>query len=206
MLRHSRRVLLVLILGLIVLQSPAKTHAASCRLIFRVTLARDVAKSGASGRLLVFMTNSKQEQERLSASFAPGSTWFAATEVEYFGPGSTVEIDPDRVAFPHPFSQAPPDSYQFMALLDPDHTYVYSGQNGGDLTSHVIKIENLNPADAPPVQLTLDRVTPGSPKLVDTESVKLVEIQSPLLTAFWGRPITMRAGVVLITNVSEAAR
>ena len=197
MLRHSTRLVLVLILGLIVLQSPARTHAASGKLIFRVTLARDVTKSGTSGRLLVFMTNSKQEQQQLSTGFVPGSTWIAATEIEHFAPGSTVELDPYRVAFPHPFSQAPPDTYQFMALLDRDHTYAYSGQDGGDLTSHVIKIENLNPADAPPVQLTLDRVTPGSAKLVDTESVKLVEIQSPLLTAFWGRPITMRAGVVL---------
>ena len=35
------------------------------------------------------------------------------------------------------------------------------------------------------------------PKPVDTETIKLVEFVSPMLSKFWGRPITMRAGVVL---------
>src|SRR4029450_7205659 len=55
----------------------------------------------------------------------------------------------------------------------------------------------LKPADAKPIELTLTRSTPSRFKPADTENVKLVEFQSPMLTKFWGRAITMRAGVVL---------
>ena len=47
-----------------------------------------------------------------------------------------------------------------MALLDPDHSYAYHGEDEGDLTSAVVKVENLNPADAKPIELTLTRSTP----------------------------------------------
>ncbi|HZS08695.1 MAG TPA: alpha/beta hydrolase [Blastocatellia bacterium] len=143
------------------------------------------------------MTDSPQPRETLNIGFVPGSTWVAAMEVDHFAPGSTVELDPDRKAYPKPFSQAKPGTYQIMALLDPNHTYSYHGQDEGDLSSAVVKVENLNPAAHAPVELTLSRVTPARFKPTDTENVKLVEFQSPMLTAFHGRAITMRAGVVL---------
>src|SRR5437868_4253737 len=178
-------------------------HAAAGRLIFRVTLAPSVARGAVSGRLLVLMVEAQRDLQQINVGFVPGSTWITGMEIESFSPGSTIEIDPDRLAFPHPFSQAKHGTYQFMGLLDPDHTYAYHGLDGGDLTSRVAKIENMNPADTPPVQLTIDRITPGRPKPQDTESTKLVEMQSGLLTAFWGRPITIRAGVVLPPSYSK---
>jgi hypothetical protein len=65
----------------------------------------------------------------------PASTWIVATEVEHFAPGSTIEYDPDLKAYPNPISQAKPGTYQVMALLDPDDTYAYHGEDEGNLTS-----------------------------------------------------------------------
>ena len=82
-----------------------------------------------------------------------------------------------------------------MALLDRNHTYSYHGEDGGDLYGAVVTVR-LDPGHAHPVALTLD--TPSRdwfPK--DTHSIKKVEFLSPALTAFWGRPIVMRAGIVL---------
>ena len=94
-----------------------------------------------------------------------------------------------------------------MALLDPDHSYARSAQDGGDLYSAVVTVRGINPADTAPVKLSITKLTPMRPKLVDTDTVKLVEFVSPMLSKFWGRPITMRAGVVLppdyATNVSK---
>jgi S-formylglutathione hydrolase FrmB len=164
---------------------------------FRVTLSKGLAPKGASGRLLLLMTGAAREMQTIEMGFIPGSTWVAATEVEYLAPDATVEFDPNMKAYPRPFSQAKPGTYQVMALLDPNHSYAYHGEDEGDLTSAVVKVENLNPADAKPIELTLTRSTPARFKPADTENVKLVEFQSPMLTKFWGRAITMRAGVVL---------
>ena len=188
---------LPLILGLILLNTVAQEVKPASPLQFRIRLAGELAVKATGGRLFVFMTDTPQPRENLSTGFVPGSTWIAAQEITHLAPDMTVLFDPDKLAAPNRFSQAKPGNYQIMALLDTDHTFAYNGQNENDLLSAVIKVENLNPADTSPIEVTLSRRPPSRPKPKDTESVKLVEFQSPALTRFWGRPILMRAGVVL---------
>jgi enterochelin esterase-like enzyme len=186
---------LLLLDGATIAAQTLPAHRAQLR--FRITLAKEVAPQATSGRLFVLMTDAQQPRENLSAGFVPGATWLAAMEVDSIAPGQTIEFDPDVKAYPRPFSQAAPGTYQVMALLDPNHSYAYHGQDAGDLFSSVIKVENLNPADTAPIELNLNRVTEARLKTADTENIKLAEFQSAMLTNFWGRPIKMRAGVVL---------
>lgn len=171
--------------------------AAPGPLRFQITLSPTLSPTPLKGRLLVFLSNDPKPQSRLGGGFSPTGTWIAAHEIPLLKPGEPVLLNPDLNAFPIPFSQAPPGSYQVMALLDLDHSYARNGQGPGDLFSDVVALASLNPADTEPVQLTLIRKEPDKAPLRDTEHVKLVEFESPMLTAFWGRPILMRAGVVL---------
>ncbi len=164
---------------------------------FRITLVREIAKNTTSGRLLVFMSGSERKPLSLGVGFVPGQTWVAGAEIESISPGQTIDFDPNEKAYPKPFSQAKPGTYHFMAVLDVDHSYAYNGPGGGDLNSVVETIENLNPASTKPVELTLTKATPPRPALIDTENVKHVEFTSPKLSSFWGRPIKMRARVVI---------
>src|SRR5262249_48717190 len=158
------------------------------------------------GRLFVLMTDSSQPVDTINTGFVPGSTWIAAMEIEHIEPGGTIEFDPDRQAYPKPFSQAKAGTYQVMALLDPNHTYAYHGGDEGDLTSAVANVENTHPANTAPIELMLSRVTPARFTPMDTENVKLVEFQSALLTAFHGRAIIMRAGIVLPPGYNAEAK
>ncbi|MEW6211214.1 MAG: alpha/beta hydrolase [Acidobacteriota bacterium] len=187
--------LIILVLWVPVAVSSPFAQAAPSR--FRVTLSKDISSAAVSGRLFLLMTDSSQPMQTIEVDFIPGSTWVAAMEIEHFPPAGAVEFDANRLAFPRPFSQAKPGAYQIMALLDQNHSYAYRGQDEGDLTSEVVKIENLNSANSSPIELALTRRTPPRFKTSDTETVKLAEFQSPLLSAFWGRAISMRAGVVL---------
>ena len=67
----------------------------------------------------------------------------------------------------------------------------------GDLFGPVVQIADLDPAAADAVELVLNRRAEPRQKIADTETVKLVEYESRLLSEFWGRPVVMRAGVVL---------
>lgn len=198
MLRRSLPVILCLLVCLPIWAQDAQPKP---KLKIRISLSKELAPGGASGRLLVLMTDASQPQQTVRVGFVPGSTWIAAMEVTHLAAGAVIEFDPDANAYPRPFSQAKPGSYQVMALLDANHSYAYNGEGEGDLKSEVVKLENLNSPDAKqdakPIELTLSRVNPARPKPADTESIKLVEFQSSALTQFWGRPITMRAGVVL---------
>jgi len=173
---------------------------------FEIKLDPSVAPDGSSGRLLVFLADAKTPRQILSGGFVPGDTWIAAREVEYFAAGSTIVFDPDQIAYPRPFSKARPGDYEFMALLDPDHSYARNAQDGGDLYSAVITVRGINPGATAPVKLVINKLTPMPPKPVDTDTIKLVEFVSPMLSKFWGRPITMRAGVVLPPDYANSSK
>lgn len=170
-------------------------HAGPLR--FRITLAPSLGNAPISGRLFVLMTAAPAPPAVLHTGFIPGATWLAAREIVSWAPGQTVTLDPDALAYPRPFSQAKPGTYHVMALLDRDHNYGYADQDGDDLYGPVVSLANLDPVHVLPVVLTIDRQTPARPAPADTPSIRTVEFPSPLLSAFWGRPITLHAGVVL---------
>lgn len=178
--------------------------SAAERIRFRVGVSPVQAYQPVSGRLLIFMTNQEKPLKFIEPDFLnPRSVWIAAVEVRNLEAGKTVEVDPDALAFPAPFSTAPKGDYQFMALLDVDHSYTYEGAGDGDLNSEVVSKRNFNPASTQPVELTL---TVGSGTALDTKTIKLVSFESPSLTKFWGRPIMMQAGVVLPPSYAKAAK
>ena len=163
---------------------------------FEIKLDPAVAKGTTSGRLLVLMSTKAPRGERVETSFIPGETFISGMEITAWKPGETISFDPDANAFPTPFSKAKPGDYWIMALLDPNHSYAYHGTDGGDLYGPVLEQKAFNPAEGGTVTLALNKVVEPR-KLPDNESIKLVEFVSPSLSAFWGRRITMRAGVVL---------
>jgi len=172
---------------------------------FTVTLDPEGTSKATSGRLLVFMAESKNATPS-SFEFVRDNGWVSAMEVEQFVPGKALDFNPDLKAYPHPFSSADVASYHFAALFDPDHSYVYGGQNEGDLFGPVVTVENLNPADTNEISLTLNRRAENKIPAVDTEAVKFVELQSRVLTGFWGRPIKMHAAVVLPPSFGQEMR
>jgi len=201
-----RKLIFCCLLSLAVLTATGHSQApeSSCSLKFRIKLGDAVAQTPVGGRLLVFMTTSKEERKVLGIEFIAGDTWVSAMEVESIGPGQALEFDPDVKAYPKPFSRAPAGDYQIMALLDPDHSYPYGGQDEGDLYSAVVKVNGLNPARTAPVDLVIDQRAQSRIKTNDTDSIKLGEFESPALSRFWGRPIKMQAGVVLPPSFAKA--
>jgi S-formylglutathione hydrolase FrmB len=185
--------------------SQVKLSPANGGLRFKVELGSTLSSSPVSGRLLIFMTRSTEAMEVVQPSFFDfDKVWVAAREIRNLAPGETIEISADILAYPAPFSTAPAGDYQIMALLDVDHSFPYSQMGPGDLRGVVVSAPGLKPAEAPSLKLVLtSRVTDEHP-ISHTESIKLVTFQSPALSAFWGRPIMMRAGVVLPPSYSTS--
>ncbi len=188
-----------------VLLAAALCSLAAQPLTFRVTLNPSIAPNGASGRLFVFLDKGDTARDRIRVGFLPESVWIAAKEIPFWKPGETIEINPNELAFPQAFSKAGKGDYVVMALLDPDHSFARDRQDPGDLVSAVAVLKDLDPANAAPVTLELNAVTPPAAPTADTANIKTVEFESPALTAFWGRPILMRAGVVLPNGHTNAS-
>ena len=183
----------------------AQVSPANGGLRFKVELASALSSKPVSGRLLIFMTKSSETMEVVQPSFFElDKVWVAAREIRNLAPGETIEINADTLAYPAPFSTAPAGDYQIMALLDVDHSFPYSEMGPGDLRSIVVSAHNLRAAEALPLKVVLTKRVEDEHPVADTDSVKLVTFQSPALSAFWGRPIMMRAGVVLPPNYSTS--
>ncbi|HEY4293385.1 alpha/beta hydrolase [Luteibacter sp.] len=179
--------------------------------IVRVSLD-GVGDKGAAGRLILFaMPASKDgKPEAVDTNpFQPKAVSVAAREVSWIAPGQPVDLDTDGEAFPAGFSSLPPGDYFFQAVLDVGHDYNYNGRHEGDFVSDVTAVK-LTPGGTLPL-LKLNKTVPAkdpwalSPKAPQAVRDALPEarkhahaemLESPLLTAFTGRPLSIRAWVV----------
>lgn len=169
---------------------------------FKIKLDSSIAAQNQtlSGRLLIFMTNNAKPLETIEPDFTnPNAVYISGTEISNLQTGKIVEINADELSFPSKFSAAPKGEYQVMALLDRDHSYTYDGQGAGDICSAVVKMKM--PEDE--TELTLSRIVPEK-KIEIPEGAKIVEFESPSLSAFWGRPIKIEASVTLPPNYDKS--
>ena len=174
---------------------------------FRVSLG-DTFRSPVSGRLLLFIapvsTDAKDKNAAPSVDMdmmSPTSVYVAAKEVAHLAPGDSVDIDADDVVFPRPLLQAAPGSYRVQAVLDVHHTYNYEGRAAGDLLSVPVTV-SVPLSDSAKNALILTEVFPDPPDPLAQRpdvvaALKPLDFVSPVLTAYWGRNIHMRAWVLL---------
>ena len=170
-------------------------QAAASPAVFRIQLGEGITSGPVSGRVIVLIEPGATRR-KLSLGPLPGNTIIAAKEVRALAPGAVVEIDADTQAFPISLAKLQSGEYSAMAILDPDHSFARDRQDGGDFYSDTVVLRNGA------ATLVLNNVTPAKPQPPDTATVKLVDFESPALSKFWGRPIRMRAGVVLPANAA----
>ncbi len=193
----------------------AAPTTATPHLFFRVTLGSGMGPN-ASGRVLIFLQAGSGAKQVQANEFHPSATSIAAKEVTDLHPGQSIDVDVDSIAFPAPFSALKPGTYEAQAVLDVDHTYAYDGLNPGDLESKVVALPNWTPGSGTEPAFVLDQVVPRhtmptpkmSPEILAAAkaSIHAADFVSPALTAFWGRPMHVRAWVVLPPGYADHPR
>jgi len=117
-------------------------------------------------------------------------------DVDALGPGSAAVLDAGSAIFPiDDLGRLKAGTYEVQALL---HTNIdINAPNApGDLYSPVQTVR-LGPDAGGVVELVLSRALPAETLPADTELVKHIKVRSRVLSAFHGRPIDVRAGVIL---------
>jgi len=129
-----------------------------------------------------------------------GPDWFQpqpfyAVNVESWRPGEPLRIDSHADGFPGPLDALKPGRYAIQAVvrLNPDTHKIGDGE--GNAYGPVVHAA-LDPGEGGTVSLVVDRTVPPQP-FKSTEQVRLVELASPKLSAFYHRPIKHRAAVIL---------
>jgi hypothetical protein len=160
---------------------------------FHLAFSKAVADRPFTGR--VFVVASKQPIKNgphRQSWFKPEP--FFAQDLAKWEPGAPLVFRP-QLQFPQPLAQLAEGKYYVQAIMDRD----LGGQSAlaapGNAFSEAVAVE-VHPRMSGPIELAIDQVV-AERKFVETDRVKLVDIGSPLLTAFHRWPVRLRAGVVL---------
>ena len=210
-MQHRTTSHIAVVIALVIVSARALNSQAT-HVFFRVTASKDLT-APLSGRLLIFLKQGSGDKEVDSQPFHPEATSVTAQEVHDLAPGASVEVDADQLAFPKPFSALPHGDYEAQAVLDVDHTYNYSGRGPHDWTSNVTPLVGWTPNSSVEPTLTLDHQPIEDARQRDARNKALSQAHagvaqqedmvSPLLTAFWGRPVRIKAWVILPPGYGE---
>lgn len=178
--------------ALLLLAVPARA-ADPKPLEFQLTFDKAVCAEPFTGRVYVTFRQNP-------ASPPTGLNWFRpepglALDVSKWEPGTPLVVGAKAQAFPAPLADLKAGKYHVCAVMDRDLGGIDFLSSPGNVHSKTVQLE-LDPAKSGTVELKLDQVAKGR-EFKETDTVKLFEIESKLLTKFHGKPTALRAGVVL---------
>jgi S-formylglutathione hydrolase FrmB len=187
------------------LAQPAGVTPNPLRFEVRLRRAADVGDSKAAalmhrsttGRLLVMLGRPGSREPRLSVGHTGNDAApVLGRDVVDLAPGGSIVVDERAAIFPlDSLARLPAGTYSIQALLhtNPDLNVPNAP---GDLFSPPTTVR-IDPARGGTFELELSQAVPDETLPADTELVKYVKIRSRLLSEFHGRPIFLRAGVIL---------
>jgi Putative esterase len=176
----------------------ATAHDARPSLLsFEVTISPGLVSSPQNGRLFVVMSPRSLPEPRLTiGQTGLDASPVVARDITAFSSNGIGTIDEKCAAFPFDnLTSLPAGDYFVQALFD-SNIDLKSLNAPGNLFSKPRKV-HLDPAQGATVKIELTEKAPPEKLPADTDLVKYVKIQSNLLTKFHGRPIYLRAGVIL---------
>jgi hypothetical protein len=190
-----------LLLGLLLCLAPLVAHpatpssAADWR--FEVTVKQGLAASPKDGRLFIILGRTQNpEPRRALGQTGRDAPQVLARDLNGFGPGAVAVADQNAFAYPVTnLANVPAGDYFVQALFD-CNADLRLRDAPANLYSKPQKI-HLDPAQAGEWELELTEQIPAEKMPAETAQIKFLRIQSKLLSDFYGRPIFLRAGIVL---------
>jgi len=194
---------LCLQLGLAPLVALAAGSANSTAWRFEVAAAKALATPATDGRLFIILSVTNNPEPRLTLGrtglHAPQAL---ARDVHAFGPGAVAVLDGTAYAFPTTnLSALPVGDYFAQAVFDSNLDLRWS-EAPGNLYSKPQRI-HFDARHPGGWQLELTEQIPPERPPADTEQIKFMRIQSRRLSKFHGRPMFLRAGIVLPRDYAD---
>jgi hypothetical protein len=118
-----------------------------------------------------------------------------AKDVVGWKPGEPLVIDGTAMHYPTPLAEVEKGEWYVAAVMDRDLGGISFSASPGNIYAKASR-HTIDPESNGLISLTLDKVFEAR-KFAESDSVKLVDIESALLSRFHGRSVHHRAGVVL---------
>lgn len=171
---------------------------------FEVTYGPELQAGPISARVYVMLgpTSSARDPRFGPDWFRPQP--FFAVDAKDWKAGEPLKVGADAVGYPGPLKDLKPGAYNAQAVirLNPDTHKL--GDGDGNAYGPVVKV-TVGPDAEGITSLKVDKVVPPTP-FNETDRVKQVDIPSPILSAFYKRPVRQRAAVILPEAAVKADR
>jgi hypothetical protein len=172
----------------------AASGAEQTPLTFQVTYPPEVHRGPLAARVYVMLGPADGGEPRRGPNWFHPRPFFAMNACDW-KPGEPLCIGAGAAGFPGPLATLQPGRYAVQAVIRLNRDTHQLGDGEGNAYGPVERLE-LDPGKSGTVVLRVDRIVPPRP-FPESDRVKLVDIASPLLSAFHGRPIRQRAAVIL---------
>lgn len=178
---------------------------------FEISFPESARVQPIDGRVLVILgTDNKKEPRFVSSSSGPP---VFGVDAENLLPGKPVVIDENVLGWPvKSLRDIPAGDYYVQAFINIYTTFHRS--DGHVVKLHMDQWEGQHPFDSPgnlysdvqkihvgpktgQVHISVNNIIPPKPPIPDTDWVKRIKFESPILSKFWGRPIYIGATVLL---------
>ncbi len=170
-------------------------HASDSKpLEFQVTFDKGVSAKPFTGRLYVMLSKQPIPELRSGVNWFRPDPFFALDTKEW-KPGEALAVGSDAPGFPQPLAKLEKGTYYVQAVMDFNRGGQSFSASEGNGYGKAVKLD-LDPPTSGIVELVIDQVYKPRP-FQETDRVKLVDVESKLLSAFHKRPVRLRAGVVL---------
>ncbi|MEE8522739.1 MAG: hypothetical protein V3T72_02310, partial [Thermoanaerobaculia bacterium] len=185
-----------------------------------VSFGESLSSEPLDGRVLVLLSTDGDSEPRFQVGAGVDAIQIFGVDVDGLSPGGEAAITLDTFGYPlRGLAEVPPGEYHVQALLHRYETFHRAdghtvklpmdrgeGQHWnrapGNLYSQPQKIR-IDARERKRLLIELDQEIPPIEKPEDTEWVKHIEIESKLLTEFWGRPMHLGAHVLLPAGFDE---
>ncbi|HKD06054.1 MAG TPA: hypothetical protein VKB79_09145 [Bryobacteraceae bacterium] len=187
--------------------------ASACAQNISVSFPASRSEKPLDGRVLLLLSNDPSAEPRMQIDDTPKSQMVFGVTVDGWKPGQPITIGQNARGYPRAdLRDVPPGEYTIQAVMNIYETFHRSdgktvklapdrgeGQHWnlapGNLLSRPRRV-NIGP-NAPPIDVSLTDVIPPIKPEPDTKYLRHIDIQSQLLTRFWGRPVMLSAIVMV---------
>jgi hypothetical protein len=161
---------------------------------FVVTYSPELTGGPITARVFVMLGPAGGDEPRRGPNWFRPEPFFAV-DARDWKPGEPLKLGADAAGFPGPLAMLRPGQYAVQAVIRLNGATHRLGDGEGNAYSPVERFM-LDPEASGPVALRVDRYVPSRP-FPESDRVKLVALDSPLLSRFYQRPVCHRAAVIL---------
>lgn len=211
----------VLTAGLLVsCESGTAADNESSNLSFAISFPEELSSEPLDGRVLLAISDNDEREPRFQIGNGPDTQLLFGIDADGLSPGEIAVIDAEVFGYPRAsLAEIPKGEYWVQAVLNRYETFHLGdgrvlelppdkgeGQHWerkpGNLYSLPRKV-TIDPESNDTIRISMDQEIPEIERPTDTKFVKHIQLESKLLTEFWGRPTELGAHVLLPKGFDE---